>query len=73
MVGVLEKWAQHRTTGSADDNVAQRGSFAIRCLVTEDNRAPWLAAGAERVLRGIAAGTSEPSDRARKALKELGP
>ena len=72
----MEKWAQHRTTDRADDNVAQWGSWAIYWLVTEDTRAPWLAAGAERVLRGIAAGTSEASDRAksdaRNALNELG-
>ena len=76
MLGVLEKWAQHRTTDSADDNVAQWGSLAIYVLVTTDTRAPWLAAGAEGVLRGIAADTSGASGEAKKwarnALKELG-
>ena len=76
VVGVLEKWAQHRTTDYADDNVAWYGSWAILQLVTEDTRASWLAAGAEGVLRGITAGTSEASDRAkthaRNALKKLG-
>ena len=76
MVGVLEKWAQHRTADDADDNVAQWGSDAIYWLVTEATRAPWLAAGAERVLRGIATGTSVASGEAkrgaRNALKEFG-
>ena len=76
MVGVLEKLAQHRTTDGADDNVAQCGSLAIYYLATEDTRAPWLAAGAERVLRGIAADTSGASggakSEARDALKKLG-
>ena len=75
MVDVLEKWAQHRTTDHADDNGARYGSHAIYMLVTEEIRAPWLAAGAERVLRGITAGTSGASGRAkswaRDALKEL--
>ena len=73
----MEKWAQHRTTDHADDNVAQYGSEAIYWLVlTADTWAPWLAFGAERVLRGIAADTSVASDNAkgyaRRALKELG-
>ena len=72
----MEKWAQHRTTDDADDNVAQWGSWAIYWLVTEDTRAPWLAAGAERVLQGITADTSVASadakSWARYALKELG-
>ena len=76
MLGVLEKWAQHRTADGADDNVAQWGSRAIYWLVTTDTRAPWLAAGAEGILRSIAAGTSEASDKAkswaRDALRELG-
>ena len=76
MVGVLAKWAQHRTTDDADDNVAQYGSSAIYFLETKETRAPWLAAGAERVLRGIAADTSGASGKAksdaRNALKELG-
>ena len=74
MVGVLEKWAQHRSTDWADDNVAQYGSEAIWWLVPKDTRAPWLAAGAEGVLRGIAAGTSNASKTAkilaRSALKD---
>ena len=72
----MEKWAQHRTTDYADDNVAEWGSWAIYNLVTKYNRAPWLAAGAERVLRGIAADTSGASglakSEARSALKRLG-
>ena len=72
----MEKWAQHRTTDDADDNVARYGSWAIRILVTEDTRAPWLAAGAERVLRGIAADTSgaygKANSNARDALEKLG-
>ena len=76
MVGVLEKWAQHRTTDYAEDNVAYSGSLAIWDLVSKDTRAPWLAAGAERVLRGIAADTSGASGKAksnaRDALKHLG-
>ena len=72
----MDKWAQHRTTDYADDNVAGWGSRAIYWLVTEETRAPWLAAGAERVLRGIAAGTSKASDsaksEARSALNTLG-
>ena len=64
MVGVLEKWAQHRAADYADDNVAQWGSFVILWLVTEDTRAPWLAASAERVLRGIAADMSGASGEA---------
>ena len=75
MVGVLEKWAQHRTT-DADDNVARWGSGAIYLLVTRNTRAPWLAAGAEGVLRGIIAGTSgasgEAKSPARLALGKLG-
>ena len=71
----MEKWAQHRTAEGADDNVAQWGSIVIFWLVTSDTRAPWLAAGAERVLRGIIAGTSEASDgakiSARYALEAL--
>ena len=57
----MEKWAQHRTTDWADDNVAKYGSLAINWLATEDTRAPLLAAGAEGVLRGIIADTSEAS------------
>ena len=76
VVGALEKWAQHRTTDGADDNVAQWGSLAIYLLATKDTRAPWLAAGAERVLRGIAADTSGASADAkywaRNALEKLG-
>ena len=76
MVGVLEKWAQHRTTDWADDNVAQWGSLAICRLVTADTRAPWLAAGAEGVLRGITADTSVASSGAKSnassALRQLG-
>ena len=82
MVDVLEKWAQHRTTDDADqlpwfdDDVAYWGSRAIFWLVTRDTRAPWLAAGAEGVLRGIAADTSGTSNwakgEARDALKQLG-
>ena len=72
----MEKWAQHRTTDSADDNVAEWGSWAIWYLVTEETRAPWLAAGAEGVLRGIIADTSVATDRAksdaRNALGNLG-
>ena len=72
----MKKWAQHRTTNGADDNVAQYGSWVIWLLVTEDTRAPWLAAGAEGVLQGIIAGTSvasgEAKTKARDALKELG-
>jgi hypothetical protein len=76
VVGVLEKWAQHRTTDDADENVARYGSWVIYLLVTTDTRAPWLAAGAERVLQGITAGTSVASGQAkewaRDAMKELG-
>jgi hypothetical protein len=76
MVGVLEKWAQHRTTDYADDNVAGWGSWVIYWLVTKEIRAPWLAAGAERVLRSIIADRSNAStwakSEARSALKELG-
>ena len=61
----MQKWSQHRTTNFADDNVARLGSLAIRGLVTEDTRPPWLAAGAEGVLRGIIAGTSEASGEAK--------
>ena len=72
----MEKWAQHRTTDDADDNVAQYGSGVIYYLVTRDTRAPWLAVGAEGVLRGIVAGTSVASGTAktvaRNALQELG-
>ena len=76
MVDVLEKWAQHRTTNSADDNVAHWGSWAIYYLVTEKTRSCWLAADADIVLRDIAADTSVASSmaksHARNALKELG-
>ena len=72
----MEKWAQHRTTDWADDNVAKYGSLAINWLATEDTRAPWLAADAERILRGIAADTNGASgdakSEARYALKKLG-
>ena len=72
----MEKWAQHRTTDGADDNVAEWGSWAIYYLVTEDTRAPWLDAGAEGVLRGITADASVASSNAksyaRAALKKLG-
>ena len=72
----MEKWAQHRTTDDADDNVAHYGSSAIHLLATEDTRAPWLAADAERILRGIAADTNGASgdakSEARYALKKLG-
>ena len=71
----MEKWAQHRTTDNAADNVAKYGSWAIYRLVTEETRAPWLAAGAEGVLRSIAADTSVASgmakSEARDALWEL--
>ena len=74
----MEKWAQHRTTDWADDNVPLWGSSAIKVLVwaDPDDKARWLTAGAEGVLRGIGADTSEASDRAkswaRDAMKELG-
>ena len=72
----MEKWALHMTTDYADDNVAQWGSLAIYYLATEDTQAPWLTAGAERVLRGIIADTSEVSghakSEARSALSALG-
>ena len=72
----MEKWAQHRTTDGGDDNVAEWGSWAIYNLVTEDTRARWLAAGAEGVLRSIAADMSvasrEAMNEARSALRELG-
>ena len=74
----MEKWAQHRTTNGADDNVAQYGSYAIEYTASgdPDSKARWLVAGAERVLRGISAGTSVASDKAkqwaRDAMKELG-
>ena len=72
----MEKWALHMTTDYADDNGAMWGSWAISCLVTEDTRAPWLAAGSERVLRGIAEDTSVASGEAkywaRLALGKLG-
>ena len=72
----MEKWALHMTTDYADDNGAMWGSYAICFLVTRDTRAPWLAAGAERVLQGITADTSVASadakSWARYALKELG-
>ena len=68
VVGVLEKWAQHRTTDDADDNVAEWGSGAIRLLATIDTRPLWLVA--EGVLRGIAAGTSAASYWARKNARE---
>ena len=74
----MEKWAQHRTTDDADDNVAQYGSYAIEltAIGDPDRKARWLAAGAEGVLRGIIAGTSGASGEAKKwarnALKELG-
>ena len=73
----MEKWAQHRTTeDDAEDNVARWGCWAIYRLVTADTRAPWLAAGAEGVLRGIIADTSNASiwskSEARDALKKLG-
>ena len=57
----MEKWAQHRTTDMADDNVAYWGCYAIYYLARGDTRAPWLAAGAEGVLRGIIADTSGAS------------
>ena len=74
----MEKWTQHKTTDDADDNVAAWGSWVIELTATgdPDSKARWLAAGAERVLQGITAGTSVASDRAkswaRDAMKELG-
>ena len=63
MVGVLEKWAQHRTTDHADDNVAQWGSIVIQYTARgdPDSKARWLAAGAEGVLRGIVTSESAAS------------
>ena len=79
MVGILEKWAQHRTTDSADDNVAWYGSLAIELTARgdPDSKARWLDAGADGVLRDIAdKGTSGASGNAksaaRNALKGLG-
>ena len=64
----MEKWAQHRTGDNADDNVAQYGSWAIRWLTEgdPDSRARLLAAGAERVLRGI---TKEDTSAASRGAK----
>ena len=72
-MSVLEKWAQHRTCDDADDNVAQYGSKAIEMLASgdPDSRARWLAAGAEGVLRSIAAeDTSDASSEARRYARE---
>ena len=68
---VLEKWALHRAADHADDNVALSGSFTIYLLASEDNesRARWLTAGAEGVLRGIAAADNSAKSTARAALK----
>ena len=76
IVDVVKKWAQHMTTDDDDDNVANWGSWAIYLLVTRNTRAPWLAAGAEGVLRGIIADTSGASADAKNeasgVLKKLG-
>ena len=79
MVGVLEKWAYHRAADNADDNVAHYGSWAIRLLATRhpEIKAPWLAAGAKGVLRGIANEDTSVASRgakneARFTLMELG-
>ena len=66
----MEKWAQHRTTDDAVDNVAQWGSLAIERLTTTDTRALWLAAGADEVLRGIIADTSAASDKAKRWARD---
>ena len=78
-MGVLEKWAQHRTTDDAEDNVAQWGSLAIRLLNRADpvSNARWLDAGAGGVLRGIAAAdmsvaSTAAKNEARYALIEIG-
>ena len=77
VVDVLEKWAQHRTTDDADDNVAQWGSWTIGLLATKETRPFWLAAGAEGVFRGIVAADTSVASRkaksfARYARGELG-
>ena len=73
VVGVLEKWAQHWTTDDAEVNVALWGSLAIEYLARgdPDSKAPWLAAGAERVLRGITEeDTSAASDGAKRKSRD---
>ena len=57
----MGRWAQQRAVDDADD-VAEWGAIAIRHLASEDpDKARWLAAGAEEVLRGVAATASEAS------------
>ena len=78
VVGILGQWARRRAANDADDNVAQWGSWAIEMLAWgyRNRKACWLDAGAEGVLRGIAADTSDASSSAksygRDALKALG-
>ena len=81
VVSVLTEHSQRKAADMADDNVAQWGSYAIYVLASGDaeSSAPWLAAGAERVLLDIA-DTSDTSfsfflsaakTDARKALERL--
>ena len=60
MVGVLERWAQHRAADdadfeTADDNVVWWGSRAIWLLARGDKatQTKFLAAGAKQVLESI--------------------
>ena len=72
MLGVLQRWAQHRTTDDADDNATYWGSWAIYYLVTgdPDSKARLLSAGAEGVLRAIASeDTSAASTKAKQIAR----
>ena len=68
MIGVLLKWVKN-------EDVAKWGCLVALKLVTADTRAPWIATGAEGVLRSIKKNTQASSDaskNSKRALKALG-
>ena len=69
----MGKWAQHRPA-SEDEDVAFGGASIISMLATEENRASWLDAGAENILRTIIADKSASpiaQDCASDAIEQL--
>ena len=74
----MEKWAEHRATDCADDNVVYWGSQVIwfSAVCDESTGSKFLAAGAEKVLGSIIGPSGETTEStiwAASALKKLRP
>jgi len=73
----MQAHVAHRADDRADDNVCQRGSWAIEWLAKshEPSKAKFIAADAEAVLRSIRADAGisrRVKDRAGDTLEEFG-